>query len=182
MELENDANAAAYGEYLVGAGRGSHNVFYVTLGTGIGGAIIIDDELWVGACGFAGEFGHISVLDSAGDMIYLEMVASAPGFAVIDVSALLKEPAGATDQLLLRAELAAATPRMSPRAVIVADDIDWSNGFFAFCVEHGLSPLLFTDNGKDNLRVRLGLVKLDHPRNDVRAITGRAARAAGGRG
>lgn len=79
VELENDANAAAYGEYLIGAGRGSHNVFYVTLGTGIGGAIIINDELWVGASGFAGEFGHISVLDSAGDMIYLEMVASAPG-------------------------------------------------------------------------------------------------------
>jgi predicted O-methyltransferase YrrM len=73
----------------------------------------------------------------------------------------------------LCAELAAALPRLSPGAVIVADDIDWSNGFFAFCVEHRLSPLLFTDNGKDNLRVRTGLVKLDHPRNDIHAITGR---------
>jgi predicted O-methyltransferase YrrM len=73
----------------------------------------------------------------------------------------------------LRAEIAASLPRLSPRAVIVADDIDWSNGFFAFCVERGLSPLLFTDNGKDNLRVRTGLVKLDHPRNDIHAITGR---------
>lgn len=73
----------------------------------------------------------------------------------------------------LRAELAAALPRLSPTAVIMVDDIDWSNAFFAFCVEHRLSPLLFTDNGKDNLRVRTGLVKLDHPRNDVFAITGR---------
>jgi len=73
----------------------------------------------------------------------------------------------------LRAELAAALPHLSSRAVIIADDIDWSNGFFCFCVEHRLSPLLFTDNGKDNLRVRTGLVKLDHPRNDIHAITGR---------
>jgi len=73
----------------------------------------------------------------------------------------------------LSAELAAALPRLSPGAVIVADDIDWSNAFFGFCLEHKLSPLLFTDNGKDNLRVRTGLVKLDHPRNDIHAITGR---------
>jgi cephalosporin hydroxylase len=72
----------------------------------------------------------------------------------------------------LSAEIAAALPRLSATAVIVVDDIDWSNAFFAFCVEHRLSPLLLTDNGKDNLRVRTGLVKLDHPRNDIRAITG----------
>jgi len=73
----------------------------------------------------------------------------------------------------LSAEMAAALPRLSPHAVMIADDIDWSNGFFGFCVTHGLSPLLFTDNGKDNLRVRTGLVKLNHPRNDIGAITGR---------
>ena len=74
----------------------------------------------------------------------------------------------------LSAELAAALPRLSSSAVIIADDIDWSNAFFSFCVEQQLSPLLLTDNGKDNLRVRAGLVKLDHPRNSVPAITGRA--------
>jgi glucokinase len=78
VELENDANAAAIGEYRVGAGRGSHNVFYVTLGSGVGGAIILNDKLWVGASGFAGEFGHISVIDTNGEMTYLETVASAP--------------------------------------------------------------------------------------------------------
>jgi Methyltransferase domain len=73
----------------------------------------------------------------------------------------------------LRSEIAAALPRLSPTAAIVVDDIDWSNAFFAFCVEQQLSPLLFTDNGKDNLRVRTGFVKLDHSRNAVSAITGR---------
>jgi hypothetical protein len=73
----------------------------------------------------------------------------------------------------LGAELAAALPRLSPSAVVIADDIDWSNAFFSFCVEQQLSPLLMTDNGKDNLRVRTGVVKLDHPRNAMPAITGR---------
>jgi Methyltransferase domain len=73
----------------------------------------------------------------------------------------------------LNAELAAAMPRLSSAAVVLVDDIDWSNAFFSFCVKFQVSPLLFTDNGKDNLRVRMGMVKLDHPRNRVTAITGR---------
>ncbi|HEX8738183.1 MAG TPA: ROK family protein [Pyrinomonadaceae bacterium] len=72
--LENDANAAAYGEFALGAGRGTHNIFYVLLGTGIGGAFIIEGKLWRGASGFAGEFGHILV-DSEEDL-RLEDVAN----------------------------------------------------------------------------------------------------------
>ncbi len=71
--VENDANAAAYGEYLFGAGRGSKNLFYVTLGTGIGGAFIFNGKLWRGATGFAGEFGYITVNS---DGMKLEEVAS----------------------------------------------------------------------------------------------------------
>lgn len=72
----------------------------------------------------------------------------------------------------LRDEIAAAWSLLSRHAAVVVDDIDWSNGFFAFCVEKRLSPILFTDNGKDNLRVRTGLVKLDHARNTIPAMTG----------
>jgi predicted O-methyltransferase YrrM len=72
----------------------------------------------------------------------------------------------------LAAESSAAWERMAPDAVAVVDDIDWSNAFFALCVERHLSPVLFTDNGKDDLRVRTGVVKRDHARNDVPAITG----------
>jgi hypothetical protein len=75
----------------------------------------------------------------------------------------------------LNAELAAALPRLSPSATVIVDDIDWSNAFFSFCVRHYLSPLLLTDNGKDNLRVRTGVIKLDHRRNMIAAITGRVS-------
>jgi len=69
-------------------------------------------------------------------------------------------------------ELQLVRPLLSTGAVIVADDIDWSNGFFAYCVQERLLPLLLTDNGKDNLRVRMGLAKLDHPRNQQLEFTG----------
>ena len=59
--IENDANAAAFAEHVYGAGRGRNNLFYVTLGVGIGGALIFDNKLWYGKSGFAGEFGHIAI-------------------------------------------------------------------------------------------------------------------------
>ena len=74
LYIENDANAAAYGEYKLGAGRGSKHLFYATLGEGIGGAFIFDGKLWRGAAGFAGEFGYVPI-NSEG--IKLEEVASA---------------------------------------------------------------------------------------------------------
>jgi predicted O-methyltransferase YrrM len=75
----------------------------------------------------------------------------------------------------LKRELAAALPKLSHGATVIVDDVDWSNAFFAFCVEQKVIPLLFTDNGKDNLRVRTGIVKLDHPRNSTPAMTGAGA-------
>ena len=56
--LENDANAAALGEYFYGAGRGYTNIFYVTVSTGIGGGIILDGEIFNGVSSGAGEIGH----------------------------------------------------------------------------------------------------------------------------
>jgi len=73
ITIENDANAAAYGEYKLGAGRGSRDLFFVTLGTGVGGALIFDGKIWRGASGFAGEFGQVAI-NSEG--MKLEDVAS----------------------------------------------------------------------------------------------------------
>ena len=71
--LENDANAAAFAEYQVGAAKGASSIFYATIGDGVGGAFILDGKLWHGAAGYAGEFGYIAI-DSEGTR--LEDVAS----------------------------------------------------------------------------------------------------------
>ncbi len=59
--LENDANCQGLAEHRFGAGRGYHHMIFVTISTGIGGGIIIDDKLYVGASGAAGEIGHMAV-------------------------------------------------------------------------------------------------------------------------
>jgi glucokinase len=57
----NDASSAALGEQRSGAGQGVKNLVLITLGTGIGGGIVIDDHLYLGARGSAGEIGHMTV-------------------------------------------------------------------------------------------------------------------------
>jgi glucokinase len=59
--LENDANAAAIGEMWLGAARGCRDVVSVTLGTGVGGGVVLGGKLWRGAHGAAGEIGHTTV-------------------------------------------------------------------------------------------------------------------------
>jgi glucokinase len=61
LRVDNDANMAAYGEYAYGAGRGGSSLVLLTVGTGIGGGIILGGRLWQGGCGYAGEVGHIIV-------------------------------------------------------------------------------------------------------------------------
>lgn len=61
FSVHNDANLAAFGEYMYGSGRGVQSLVFLTIGTGVGSGIILDGELWQGKCGFAGELGHITV-------------------------------------------------------------------------------------------------------------------------
>lgn len=63
--VDNDANLAAFGEYSFGAGRGSRQMAYVTVSTGIGGGLILDGRIYRGSGGGAGEVGHM-VLDPDG--------------------------------------------------------------------------------------------------------------------
>lgn len=57
--LENDANAAAWAEAMCGAARGTHNSVMITLGTGLGGGIVINDRIYTGHNGAAAELGHV---------------------------------------------------------------------------------------------------------------------------
>jgi len=59
--VDNDANVASLGEWSLGAGRGSRVMLCLTLGTGIGGGMVIQGEVFRGAHGFGAEFGHINV-------------------------------------------------------------------------------------------------------------------------
>jgi glucokinase len=59
--VENDANAAAWAEWRFGAAVAEPVVLCVNLGTGIGGAIVVNGQLWRGGWGMAGEFGHMTV-------------------------------------------------------------------------------------------------------------------------
>jgi len=59
--LDNDAKVAALGEQWLGAGRGVDNMAMITLGTGIGGAIILNGKIFYGMSGMAGEFGHVTI-------------------------------------------------------------------------------------------------------------------------
>jgi glucokinase len=113
VTLDNDANAGALGEYTVGAGRGSRNMFYVTIGTGIGGAIIIDGHLWRGASGFAGEFGHITIDPEGvecvcGNVGCLETVASAPNIVRRTHERLMRDSTSSLSRLGLNKNFTAA--------------------------------------------------------------------------
>jgi glucokinase len=60
--IENDANAAAWGEAKFGAGRNQAHMMMLTIGTGVGGGIVVNNELYRGAFGVAAEFGHLRVV------------------------------------------------------------------------------------------------------------------------
>ena len=61
IHLGNDANAAALGEALFGCGKGAESTIVVTLGTGVGGGVVLGGELYGGARGIAGELGHFTL-------------------------------------------------------------------------------------------------------------------------
>lgn len=65
--IENDANAAAFGEYIAGAGRGTNNFIAITLGTGVGGGVIIDGKIYSGSNYAGAELGH-AVIEMTGEM------------------------------------------------------------------------------------------------------------------
>lgn len=82
--LENDTNLYALGEWSNGAGRGFHNLMVITLGTGVGGGLILEDRLWNGSFATAVEIGHIPVepegaLCGCGRRGCLETISSATG-------------------------------------------------------------------------------------------------------
>lgn len=63
-------------------------------------------------------------------------------------------------------------PKLSKGAIVMMDDLNWSNGFFSFCVAQKVYPLIITDNGKSGLLARTGIAKLDHSFNTKKEVVG----------
>lgn len=97
VEAANDANIAAFGEMWQGGGKGYSNLVAVTLGTGVGGGIIIDEKILIGANGAGGEIGHIHIEDDETESCNcknkgcLEQYASATGIVRLAKRRLAKD-------------------------------------------------------------------------------------------
>lgn len=102
VKVGNDANVAALGEMWQGAAKGSKDVIVVTLGTGVGGGIIVDGKIVAGATGAGGEIGHITVNEAeiepcnCGQYGCLEQYASATGIVRMAKRKLAKSDAATT--------------------------------------------------------------------------------------
>ena len=95
--IENDANAAAYGEYHAGALKGAKNGIAITLGTGVGGGIIIDGKIYSGSNFAGGELGHMVIVHNGrpctcGRKGCWEAYASATGLIVSTKERMLEQP------------------------------------------------------------------------------------------
>lgn len=96
--VENDANAAAYAEYKIGAAKGHENTITVTLGTGVGGGIVVNGRLLRGKSGAAGEVGHLRMREekrfycTCGHYDCWEAYASGTGYARIAREELVNYP------------------------------------------------------------------------------------------
>ncbi|MGH9703648.1 MAG: ROK family protein [Candidatus Acidiferrales bacterium] len=105
VKLDNDANAAALAEVRWGAGRGYSNVFYVTIGTGIGTGIVIDGRIFHGRTGAAAEGGHVSIdyngpRCGCGKRGCIEVLASGPAIVERARTRLAKDPAANPSKIL----------------------------------------------------------------------------------
>jgi glucokinase len=114
--LENDANVAALGEKWLGAAKDFSDMAMLTLGTGVGGGLVIGGAIWRGANGMAGEFGHTTVepdgqLCGCGNRGCLEQYASATAVVRMAREAIAKNPACAL------ASAASSDPEFSAKSI-----------------------------------------------------------------
>ena len=127
VRVDNDANAAALAETLWGAGRGYKNVFYISLGTGIGTGLVLDGRVYHGHTGSAAEGGHVSI-DYRGPQCpcgkrgCIEILASGPAIANRARDLVATHPNAAASMLELAGGSAAAiTGEIVGKAYLAGD-------------------------------------------------------------
>ncbi|MGI6150853.1 MAG: ROK family protein [Christensenellales bacterium] len=130
---DNDANVAALAEFIAGAGRGSRNMAYVTISTGVGCGLVLNGRLFHGSYGAAGEIGHLFVSDSGSNLCgcgrtsCVEAMSSGTGMASYarlriqqGAKSILPELSGGTKHITAK-HIALAAKRGDPLATEVAD-------------------------------------------------------------
>ncbi len=138
LVVENDANAAAWAEYRFGAARGERVVVCVTLGTGIGGGLVVDGEVYRGAYGVACEYGHMTMVPdgrqcACGNRGCLEMYASGRALAR-DARELVAESPVAGARML---ELAGGTLEGLDGPVVTAAAAEGDSAALSICTSMG---------------------------------------------
>ena len=157
--IENDANFAALAEHRLGAARGHDHVVMVTLGTGIGGGLVADGRVQVGAAGFAGEIGHM-VVDPNGPPCPCgrrgcwERFASGAGLGVLAREAALAgrlqevvRLAGGDPESVRGEDVSAAAAAGDPEARRVIEEVGWWIGFGLANLAAVLDPDCFVLGG-----------------------------------
>lgn len=156
--LGNDANLAALGEWRFGAGQGTSNLIYLTISTGIGGGVIIDDKLLIGSWGLGAELGHMTVepdgpICSCGKHGHLEAVASGPAIAKRAMARIeAGEPSSLSEQLqtsesLTAKEVGDAAQAGDPLACEVIEEAAEYIGRHMADLAHAFNPEIFVIGG-----------------------------------
>jgi glucokinase len=129
VKVDNDANAAALAEAQWGAGRGYENVFYATVGTGIGSGIIFDGQIYHGHTGAAAEGGHVSIdyhgpLCACGKRGCIEVLAAGPAIARRACAKIAADASRGTALLALAGgELVRVTSELVAQAYAAGDSL-----------------------------------------------------------
>ena len=127
VKLLNDARAITYGEWQFGAGQGSDSMACFTIGTGIGGGLVVNNQLVLGIGGTAGELGHITVdyngpICGCGNKGCVETLASGPAIAAMGIKAVSQGLTTSIGQLA-GFDLNKITPELINRAATQGDAI-----------------------------------------------------------
>jgi glucokinase len=151
--IENDANCAALGEMWKGAGKGATDLVCVTLGTGIGGGVIINGEIVHGINGAGGEIGHITAIPIGGSQCNcgnkgcIETIASATGIVRLANEELLKDDAeGELKEILIQKGAITAKDVMDcvrtgdPLAENIMENVSFYLGFVLAGIANTLNP------------------------------------------
>ncbi len=169
VSLDNDANMVALGEYWKGAGRGARCLVCLTLGTGVGGGIVLNGRVWHGVGGIAGEIGHMTLIRNGrrcacGNRGCLEAYASSQGLVQTMQDTLKKNRSRRQDKLTPEriGKLARSGDKLAGRAI---KDMGVMLGIAIGSLANVLNPDVVVIGGGVS---KLGELLLDPVRDEAR--------------